>query len=110
MAKVKVTRTELVWPRKYNEDGTLRETPRVSLPFQVIERVNKNRATRDAQKAAQQLSLFDVYQGNEGDVWEKGWRDNLLVMDSLLEKFAGKIDLIYIDLLFATGVDFFGAR
>lgn len=35
MAKIEVTRTELVWPGKYNEDGTRRETPRVSLPFQV---------------------------------------------------------------------------
>ena len=38
----------------------------------------------------------------EGDTFEAGWRnkliwgDNLLVMGSLLEKFAGKIDLIYI--------------
>ena len=34
MAKIDVTRTELVWPGKYNEDGTLKEVPRVSLPFQ----------------------------------------------------------------------------
>ena len=34
------------------------------------------------------------------------WGDNLLVMGSLLEKFAGKIDLIYIDPPFATGTDF----
>ena len=34
------------------------------------------------------------------------WGDNLLVMGSLLEKFAGKIDLIYIDPPFATGADF----
>ena len=31
MAKVDITRTELVWPGKYNEDGTLHETSRVSL-------------------------------------------------------------------------------
>ena len=34
------------------------------------------------------------------------WGDNLLVMGSLREKFAGKIDLIYIDPPFATGADF----
>ena len=34
------------------------------------------------------------------------WGDNLLVMGSLLEKFEGKIDLIYIDPPFATGTDF----
>ena len=46
MAKIDITRTELVWPGKYNEDGTLKEVPRVSLPFQVIETVNESRATR----------------------------------------------------------------
>jgi len=34
------------------------------------------------------------------------WGDNKFVMSSLLEKFAGKIDLIYIDPPFATGADF----
>lgn len=47
MTKIDVTKTELVWPGKYNEDGTLKEVPRVSLPFQVIETVNESRATRE---------------------------------------------------------------
>jgi hypothetical protein len=53
-----------------------------------------------------------VWEGKEGDTFEEGWKnklvwgDNLLVMGSLLEKFAGKIDLIYIDPPFATGADF----
>jgi DNA modification methylase len=111
MAKIEITKTELVWPGKYNEDGTRKEVPRVNLPFQVIETVNESRATREAQKATS-LGLFDVYEGKEGDTFEAGWRnkliwgDNLLVMGSLLEKFAGKIDLIYIDPPFATGADF----
>ena len=46
MAKIDITKTELVWPGKYYEDGTLRETPRVSLPYQIIETVNETRATR----------------------------------------------------------------
>ena len=108
MAKIEITRTELVWPGKYNEDGTRKEVPRVSLPFQVIETVNESRATREAQKGGAQGTLFDVYEGKEGDTFEAGWRnklvwgDNLLVMGSLLEKFAGKIDLVYIDPPFAT--------
>jgi adenine-specific DNA-methyltransferase len=112
MAKIDITKTELVWPGKYNEDGTRREVPRVSLPFQVIETVNESRATREAQKGGVQGTLFDVYEGKEGDTFEAGWRnkliwgDNLLVMGSLLEKFAGKVDLIYIDPPFATGADF----
>ena len=111
MAKIDVSRTELVWPGKYDEDGTLRETPRVNLPFQVIETVNESRATREARKTVS-MPLFEVYAGTEGDTFEEGWKnkliwgDNLLVMGSLLEKFAGKIDLIYIDPPFATGADF----
>jgi len=112
MAKIDITRTELVWPGKYNEDGALMEVPRVSLPFQVIETVNESHATREAKKGGVQGGLFDVYEGKEGDTFEAGWRnkliwgDNLLVMGSLLEKFAGKVDLIYIDPPFATGADF----
>jgi adenine-specific DNA-methyltransferase len=112
MAKIDITKTELVWPGKYNEDGTRKEVPRVSLPFQVIETVNESRATREAQKGGVQGTLFEVYEGKEGDTFEAGWRnkliwgDNLLVMGSLIEKFAGKIDLIYIDPPFATGADF----
>ena len=112
MAKIDITKTELVWPGKYNEDGTRKEVPRVSLPFQVIETVNESRATREVKKGGAQGGLFDVYEGKEGDTFEAGWRnkliwgDNLLAMGSLLEKFAGKIDLIYIDPPFATGTDF----
>jgi hypothetical protein len=111
MAKIEITKTELVWPGKYNGDGTLKEVPRVSLPFQVIETVNESRATRESVKT-KGPTLFDLYEGKEGDTFEKGWKnkliwgDNLLVMGSLLEKFAGKIDLIYIDPPFATGADF----
>lgn len=112
MPKIDITRTELVWPGKYNEDGTPKEVPRVSLPFQVIETMKESRATREARKGGLQETLFDIYQGKEGDTFEAGWRnkliwgDNLLVMGSLLEKFAGTIDLIYIDPPFATGTDF----
>ena len=111
MAKTDITRTELVWPGKYDEDGTIQEVPRVSLPFQVIETVNESRATREVKKDST-MPLFDVYAGSEGDTFEEGWKnkliwgDNLLVMGSLLEKFAGRIDLIYIDPPFATGADF----
>jgi DNA modification methylase len=108
---VAVTRTELVWPGKYDPDGRRKEIPHVSLPFQVIETVNESRATREVRNASQR-SLFDVYEGTEGETFEDGWTNkliwgnNLLVMSSLLEKFAGKIDLIYIDPPFATGADF----
>ncbi len=111
MAKIEISKTELVWPGKYNENGTRREVPRISLPFQVIETVDESRATREVQKVTS-LGLFDVYKGDEGDTFESGWRnkiiwgDNALVMGSLLEKFPGKVDLIYIDPPFDTGADF----
>ena len=112
MANIDVTKAELIWPGKYNEDGTRKQVPRVSLPFQVIETVNESRATREGKKTGVQGGLFDVYDGKEGDTFEAGWRnkliwgDNLLVMGSLLEKFAGKVDLIYVDPPFDTGSDF----
>src|SRR6266702_1287881 len=111
MAKIEITTTELVWLGKYNEDGTRKEVPLVSLPCQVIETINESRATREAEKQ-RQPSLFDIWEGKEGSTFEDGWHnkliwgDNLLVMGALLEKFAGKIDLIYIDPPFATGADF----
>ncbi len=83
----------------------------MSLPFQVIERVNESRATREASKA-RGLTLFDFWEGDSAVTFEEGWRnkliwgDNRLVMSSLLDQFAGKIDLIYIDPPFATGADF----
>jgi DNA modification methylase len=84
MAKIQITKTELVWPGKYREDGVLAETPRANLPLQTMEVVGPEAAWRN--------KLI--------------WGDNLLVMGSLLEEFAGKIDLVYIDPPFATGTDF----
>lgn len=117
MSKIDITRTELVWPGKYNEDGNLVAPRRVSLPFQVIERVSETRATRQKREADKQghvATLFDYWQdekaqtSDRGDGWRNKliWGDNVYVMGSLLEKFAGKIDLIYIDPPFATGADF----
>lgn len=112
MGKFEITKAELVWPGKYDDDGKRREVSRISpLPFQVIERVNESRATREARKS-REASLFDFWKGGEGDTFEEGWRnkliwgDNLLVMRSLLRDLAGKVDLIYIDPPFATGSDF----
>jgi adenine-specific DNA-methyltransferase len=57
------------------------------------------------------LTLLDVCEGNEDETFEEGgknelnWGDNLLVLGSLLEKFARKVNLIYIDPRFATGAE-----
>lgn len=112
MAKIEISKTELVWAGKYNEDGTRKEAERINLPFQIIEKVSETRAAREAAKKPKQQSLFDIWEAKEGNTFEEGWKnkliwgDNRLVMNSLLEKFAGKIDLIYIDPPFATGADF----
>jgi len=116
MSKIEITRTELVWPGKYDDEGNLTQVERVNLPFQVIETVNETRATREAKTP--QLSFFDYWEPQEGDTFEEGWKnkliwgDNKYIMSSLLAQgFAGKIDLIYIDPPFATGADFsFTAR
>jgi adenine-specific DNA-methyltransferase len=89
MAKIQITKTELVWPGKYNEDGALTQVPRANLPFQVIELFNQTQPSREAEWRNKLI-----------------WGDNLPVMGSLLKEFAGKVDLIYIDPPFATGTDF----
>ena len=117
MSKIEITRTELVWHGKYDENGGVVPPRRVDLPFQVIESVNETRATRqqkDEQRAGHVATLFDYWQAEKeqttvpGDGWRNKliWGDNLYVMGSLLENIAGKIDLIYIDPPFATGADF----
>lgn len=117
MPKLDLTRTELVWPGKYDDDGNLITPRRVNLPFQVIERINETRATREQYKeklAGHVGTLFDYWQASESQMTAPGngwrnkliWGDNLYVMGSLLEHFAGQIDLIYIDPPFATGADF----
>ena len=117
MPKIDITRTELVWPGKYDADGNLVPPRRVSLPFQVIERVSETRATRqqrEAEKKGHAATLFDYWQEGKvqtndlGDGWRNKliWGDNLYILGSLAEKFAGKLDLIYIDPPFATGTDF----
>jgi adenine-specific DNA-methyltransferase len=84
MAKPPITKTELIWPGKYTNEGVLAETPPTNLPLQTLELHGPPAEWRN------QLI----------------WGDNLLVMGSLLKEFAGKIDLIYIDPPFATGADF----
>lgn len=107
-----INKTELVWPGKYDADGNLVQPPRVSLPFQVIERVNETRATREAKKT-EGLTLFDVWDGaNEGATFEDGWRnkliwgENSLIMSSLTQQLSGRVNLIYVDPPFDVGADF----
>ncbi|OGF58903.1 MAG: hypothetical protein A2Y62_04200 [Candidatus Fischerbacteria bacterium RBG_13_37_8] len=112
MSKIEIKKTELVWRGKYDDEGKLVPVEKPGpFPFQIVESINEPRIEKGSEEA-KQGSLFDIWKGDEGDTFEEGWKnkliwgDNKFVMSSLLEKFAGKIDLIYIDPPFATGADF----
>lgn len=99
-----IARPELVWPGKYDSHGNRVIDRGVALPFQVVETIKEGRATREPGRTGE---LFSAKPSKENE-WRNKliWGDNLLVMASLLEDFAGKVDLIYIDPPFATGADF----
>lgn len=84
--------------------GKKTEVDRIVLPFQTIETINESRATREKEK----VKGADLFKTKPSDTWYNRliWGDNKYIMASLLEEFAGKIDLIYIDPPFATGADF----
>lgn len=110
MPKVDMNKTELVWVGKYDDNGRLKPVEKLGpYPFQIVEVINQ---PRNGNREYKPHSLFDYWKGDEGETFEEGWRnkliwgDNKIVMSSLLEKFAGKINLIYIDPPFATGADF----
>jgi adenine-specific DNA-methyltransferase len=92
-------RTELVW------EGKRTQVERIALPFQIIETINVSRATREETPL---LAGLTTNPDANGDGWRNKliWGDNKYVLASLLEEFAGKVDLIYIDPPFDTGDDF----
>lgn len=92
--------TELIWEGKYDADGRKVAPPRIVLPFQTIETVNESAADRE-----RNLSLFGA--GGSAE-WRNRliWGDKKYVLPSLLDEFAGKVDLIYIDPPFDTGANF----
>ena len=98
---IRVERTQLVWPSKFDQAGNVRPVEKTILPFQVVETVNESKADREA-------SLLFRQRGEEPEGWRNRliWGDNKVIMSSLLPELAGKIDLIYIDPPFATGQDF----
>ena len=71
----------------------------MALPFQTVETVNESAQDR-------QRSLFAP--GFREEEWRNRliWGDKKYVLPSLLQEFAGKVNLIYIDPPFDTGADF----
>ena len=92
--------TELIWDGKYDEDGKKVAPLRVALPFQTVETVNES--------AQERQRTLDLWSAGRDPEWRNRliWGDKKYVLPSLLEEFAGKVDLIYIDPPFDTGADF----
>lgn len=91
---------ELIWDGKYDANGRRVAPLRLKLPFQTVETVNAS-----AQERQMALDLFSAGRPSE---WRNRliWGDKKYVLPALLDEFAGKVDLIYIDPPFATGADF----
>ena len=91
---------ELIWQGKYDDHGHIVGPPRVALPFQTVETVNQSAQER-------QMALAADAAGRNPE-WRNRliWGDKKYVLPSLLDEFAGQVDLIYIDPPFATGADF----
>ena len=91
---------ELNWEGKYNDNGQIATPLRVSLPFQTVETVNQSAQER-------QMALTATSAGHDPQ-WRNRliWGDKKYVLPSLLDEFAGQVDLVYIDPPFATGADF----
>src|SRR5512136_590694 len=92
--------TELIWDGKYDQDLRRVAPLRVALPFQTIETVNES-----AQQRQHALDLFST--GRDAE-WRNRliWGDKKYVLPSLLQEFAGQVNLIYIDPPFNVGADF----
>jgi adenine-specific DNA-methyltransferase len=93
-------RAELIWEGKYDAAGRRVAPLRVALPFQTVETVNESAQDR-------QRSLL-LGPGLREEEWRNRliWGDKKYVLPSLLDEFAGKVNLIYIDPPFDTGADF----
>ena len=92
--------TELIWEGKYDQNGRKVAPLRIALPFQTVETVNES-----AQERQRTLDLFSTGRDPE---WRNRliWGDKKYVLPALLQEFAGKIDLVYIDPPFDTGANF----
>ena len=90
-----------------NWGGKRADVDRIVLPFQRIEVVNESKATREAEKGTFFRDLKPDASMDSPE-WRNKliWGDNKYVLGSLLEQFAGKVDLIYIDPPFGTGQNF----
>jgi len=92
---------EIIWQGKYDAQGRKVAPVKIQLPLQTIETVNESSQDR-------QRRLERFISGRETSEWRNRliWGDKKYVLPSLLNEFAGKVNLIYIDPPFDTGADF----
>ncbi len=92
--------TELIWEGKYDKDGRKVAPLRVRLPFQTVETVNES--------AQQRQRTLDLFSSGRPAEWRNRliWGDKKYVLPSLMDEFAGQVNLIYIDPPFNTGENF----
>ncbi|MGI0015871.1 MAG: DNA methyltransferase, partial [Nitrososphaera sp.] len=92
--------TELIWDGKYGDDGDKTAPLRVSLPFQTVETVNES--------AQERQMMLDLFAAGRDTQWRNRliWGDKKYVLPSLLDEFAGRVNLVYIDPPFNVGADF----
>src|SRR5512132_3573825 len=93
-------KTELIWDGKYDDAGRRVAPLRVALPFQTVETVNES--AQDRQRSLQFGPGFREERRRNRVIWG----DKKYVLPALLDEFAGKVNLIYIDPPFDTGADF----
>jgi adenine-specific DNA-methyltransferase len=91
---------ELIWGGKYDSNGRRVAPVRISLPFQTVETVNES--------AQERQRTLDFFAAERTADWRNRliWGDKKYTLPALLDEFAGKVDLIYIDPPFATGQNF----
>ncbi len=92
--------TELIWEGKYDDKSRKVAPPRIALPFQTVETANESASDRDR--------MQDLFASGRPTDWRNRliWGDKKYVLPSLLDEFAGKVNLVYIDPPFGTGGDF----
>jgi len=92
--------TELIWEGKYDDQHRKVAPPRIALPFQTVETVNESASDRDR--------MQDLFTSGRQTEWRNRliWGDKKYVLPSLLEEFAGRVNVIYIDPPFDSGANF----
>ena len=105
-------KTELIWEGKYDEYGNRREIklPSTHYPLQKIETIDEphDREKVQADQLEVEFSDAEFSKHHHRDDFRNMliWGDNKLILHSLLEKYRGQIDLVYIDPPFDVGADF----